>query len=558
MTMRTAFPLLGLTAALAGASPASATTFCVPAFTAACPDAAGNVQQADLQTALQANGHDGIADRVVIAPGTFTRPDSLELYSGDDDALEVVGAGRGATYLTSTENANAYVVDLVGHRDLTVRDLTILIPASFPDDLGSGLQASQATFERVDIESRNAGSDGVSMVGGGTFRDGRIYGAAGGSIFTGIDTNGALSGSLEVERTTIDHPAWGLEVDDPEVPVFARRMRIIDPGNFGMRVTYGTFGVLENSVVQTTGTAVAVIAEASTAGTTVATVRHATIVGYGMDVNTPAIRTTVTNSPGAGSVNLVVKDTILAGYETPLWREAPTGPGTGSANVLVSYSLLRFSVYDSGDGSTTLGASSIDATTSNPLFNSLLDPHLKPGSPAIDSGDPQVVSVTAEDYDGNLRPVDGDGDGAARRDMGAFEYQPPAPPPVDQPPAGDPGTSPPSGAPPAPAPGTDPAPDITKPRISGLRLSGLSARRGGFAAMTLSEAATVVLALRPVGRSGALGKAVTLKFTARAGSNRLRIKARRLRARRYRVTVVARDAAGNSSAALARRIIVRR
>jgi hypothetical protein len=552
MRMRTALPLLLLTAALAGASPASATTFCVPAFTAACPNGAGNVQQADLQTALQTNGHDGVADRVVVAPGTFSRPDSLELYSGDDDALEVVGAGRGATYLTSTENTNAYVVDLTGHRDLTVRDLTIMIPASFPNDLGGGLQASQATFERVDIESRNAGSDGVSMVGGGTFRDGRIYGAAGGSIFAGIETNGALSGFLEVERTTIDHPAWGLAVDDPEVPVFARRVRIIDPGVYGMHVSEGAFGVLENSLVHTTGTAQAFTAHVGGPGTVLATVRHTTIVGEGMDLSASAIRATVADVAGSGSINLVVKDTIVSGFEHPLWRVAPTGPASGSANLFVSHSHVRFNVYNSGDGSTSLDSSNIDATTSDPLFAGPSDYHLKLGSPAIDSGDPQVASVTAEDYDGNPRPVDGDGDGAARRDMGAFEYQPPAPPPAEPPPATEPGTTPPSDEP--AAPGATTAPDTTGPRISGLRFSRVSARRGGIVSMTLSEAATVVLRLRPLGR----GKTVTLKFTARAGSNRLRIKGRRLRARRYRVTVVTRDVAGNSSAALARRITVRR
>jgi hypothetical protein len=563
MSMRSALPLLALTAALGAASPASATTFCVPAFTAACPNSAGNVQQADLQTAMQTNGDDGVADRVVIAAGTFSRPDSLEVDSGDGDALEVVGAGRGVTYLTSTQNSNAFIVDLDGGRAVTMRDLTIQIPASFPDSAGSGLQARKATLERVDIESRNPGSDGASMVGGGTIRDGKIYGAAGGSIDDGIGTNGAVGGVLEVERTTIDHPSWGLVVDDPGVPVVARRVRIVTPSAYGMRIADGASAILENSIVHVTGTAQAVLAVTETAASTLVSLRHVTIVGLGMDINTPAIRVIVPNSPGSGSVSVVVKDSILAGFETPLWREAPTGPNTGDANLLLSYSHLRFGAYDVGDGSTSLDATNIDAWTSNPMFTSIFDYHLKPGSPAIDSGDPEVASITAEDYDGHARPMDGDGNGAARRDMGAFEYQPPAAPPVEQPPATDPGTNPPAGDPPSgdpimPGPGAAPALDMTKPRISGLRFRRLGARRGAVVSMTLSEAATVVLRLRPLGHARAAGKAVTLTFKARAGSNRLRIKARRLRARRYRVTVVARDAAGNSSAALVRRITVRR
>jgi hypothetical protein len=409
-------------------------------------------------------------------------------------------------------------------------------------------------LERVNVESRNLGSDGAWIIGGGTFRNGRIYGAAGGSIDDGIRTYGAIGGLLEVEGTTIDHPVTGFGADASSVPVIARRVRVVTPSGVGMRIRAGAFAILENSIMHLTGTAEAVVALADTADSTTVGLRHVTIVGYGMDVNTPAIRVKVKNSPGNGSVSVVVNDTILAGFEKPLWREAPTGPGIGSAVLLVSYSHLRFNGYESGDGSTILGPSNIDATTSNPLFTSIFDYHLKPGSPAIDSGDPQGAPITAEDYDGHVRPVDGDGDGNARRDMGAFEYQPPAPPPSDQPPAGDPGTTPPPDGPAAPVPVT--VQDTTRPRISALRFRKISARRGGLVSMTLSETATVVLRLRPIGRSGALGKAVTLRFTAHAGSNRLRIKARRLRARRYRVAVAARDTAGNSSAALARRITV--
>jgi hypothetical protein len=45
---------------------------------------------------------------------------------------------------------------------------------------------------------------------------------------------------------------------------------------------------------------------------------------------------------------------------------------------------------------------------------------LTEGSPAIDSGDDS--NAPPEDYAGNSRPADGDGDGIARIDRGAFEY----------------------------------------------------------------------------------------------------------------------------------------
>ncbi len=61
----------------------------------------------------------------------------------------------------------------------------------------------------------------------------------------------------------------------------------------------------------------------------------------------------------------------------------------------------------------------------DPLF---VDPtisgyQLRAGSPGIDTGDNSVSGLPELDLDGNPRIVDGDGDGAAVVDMGAFEYQ---------------------------------------------------------------------------------------------------------------------------------------
>jgi hypothetical protein len=50
------------------------------------------------------------------------------------------------------------------------------------------------------------------------------------------------------------------------------------------------------------------------------------------------------------------------------------------------------------------------------------DFHLQPGSPAIDTGSDQ--SSPTIDFDGSPRPADGNGDGTAAVDIGAFELQP--------------------------------------------------------------------------------------------------------------------------------------
>ena len=63
--------------------------------------------------------------------------------------------------------------------------------------------------------------------------------------------------------------------------------------------------------------------------------------------------------------------------------------------------------------------------------NFAVDYHLAPGSPAIDAGSPTGAPTT--DFDGTSRPVDGDGNGSAVVDIGAFEHAPDALPVVSGP-----------------------------------------------------------------------------------------------------------------------------
>lgn len=440
--------LVAATLTLLYATPADATTFCVPTFHPACPNSGGNVAQANLETAMQTNGDDTVPDRIVIAAGTITNPDTYGILSGDNDDLEIVGAGPAATAITTSGSGNEFVVNLNGAREVTVRDLTLRVPASFPDGLGSALQAEEDTFENVDIESRNPGSDGApSMIGGSTFTDGRVYGSMGGSIGDAFRTNGAGSGEMRIERTSIENASWGIAVDDIAVITRVRRTQIIDPVAYGMRVTDGAFAVIENSVI-VTDDGIALTAKTGSAETVIFTARHVTIVDTG-GADNPAVDVGDDLTPANGSVNAVVSDTVIAGNENPLRCESPTS----STTLTMRYSYFFHSATVNGNCSvpTVNTLDAFAAAIGAPQFVAPTDYHLPAGSPAIDKGDPLTATLPTEDFDGAPRPVDGNGDGVSRRDIGAFEYQPPKPPTQEEKPVS---TSPPN--PSAGEFGTDP------------------------------------------------------------------------------------------------------
>ena len=80
---------------------------------------------------------------------------------------------------------------------------------------------------------------------------------------------------------------------------------------------------------------------------------------------------------------------------------------------------MAVSYSDIAGGYTGVGNLDID-----PLFVDFDggDFHLQEGSPCIDVADNSAAS--ALDLDGNPRIVDGDDDGTATVDMGAYEHQP--------------------------------------------------------------------------------------------------------------------------------------
>ena len=127
-------------------------------------------------------------------------------------------------------------------------------------------------------------------------------------------------------------------------------------------------------------------------------------------------------APSTGSSNPVVTNAILWGNTAPSAPEA-----YGGSAIAISYSDVQGGCASiGGPGGATCGSGNL---ASNPSLGGLAGNGgftqtmaLVAGSPAIDAG--TNTGCPLSDQRGSPRPIDGDGNGSAICDMGAFEYNP--------------------------------------------------------------------------------------------------------------------------------------
>ncbi|MDX6658692.1 MAG: hypothetical protein QOH62_3485 [Solirubrobacteraceae bacterium] len=316
-------------------------------------------------------------------------------------------------------------------------------------------------------------------------------------------------------------------------------------GTTGIRSLDGTVTILRSTIVGNADRALSIIGDGSPSISPAVSIDDSLLVG--LNVGLGADSSTSSSDAVVIARNSTIVTTKTAGEGAAVFA---TASGTGHTTITLDGTIAhvvpaadgaRSDLSASGTGAkvnaafsgfvTSSGSSPLPGSGTNVGNEPLLeaDYTLRQDSPYVDHGD-TIGLKPGETALNGPRVLDGDGDGTATVDIGAFEHAYVTPPPV-----ADPG--PPPGPVPAPAADTV-APALSKVSVKKSRLT-----------FRLSEKAKVTVKLQR--RKGSKWSLVrTLKLTGKTGANSLKLK--NLKAARFRVLVVATDGSGNRSKTVTR------
>jgi hypothetical protein len=514
---------------------AAADTICVRRSAPVCTPPMETEVQAALTRAQTNPG----ADTVLIGPGSYATTTEAGFSYVSVDPVTISGAGAGRTVLTSGVTKPESVLRVQVTSGPAALSTSVAGLSAIAGGLPNGRATASVTGTVTDSEFTAQSAENATVyalrIGEGSVAR-RISAIARGTFAVGIGVPGpAIVVDSNINATV------GIEFAPGFPPAIAtvQRTRVLTT-RIGLDVCNAAV-VAEDVAIETVEQGVSDEGSARCGGeNSQFTGRNLTIVGeegtekgVGLDV-----------SGNVTDPSAVLTDSVLWDLGTSI-RAAPL-PGRTSTLRLAR--LAEDTTKRDFTGAGTLFLTDEGGHVGDPR---LVAPergnlHLGPGSPAIDAGAPGPVLVgeSPTDLEGNARVLDGNGDGTARRDIGAFEA-----------PALTPAPSPPSSPPPTlTAPLLRPPPrDITPPALTALVL-----RRGRHPRLDLisSESATLKLTLRGLSRGcrhvSKRCKQHTLVTQAgkvRAGKNRIVLSPRmaRLLKRGMSLLVAATDAAGNRS-----------
>ena len=336
-------------------------------------------------------------------------------------ALTLQGAGQGSTIITLPASASQAVYIIADHA--TLGDLTVTMAAAQSTSDYGMIVGSGSVVDRVTVDGTGtAGAIGiyaglttithsvVTMPPDNAAADRGIY-SSGGNTISDTTSSGAQAFDLSDPGATDSLSRVHLRSDNNAV--------LTDGGSIMIDDAVIDLGTAPDSV----GLA-AVNFNNSTSPKTI-TADHVTIVGGG--ANSRGVWAYASSLGAVQNATINLTNSIVRGPTTSLVADAGNNGsqgGASTATVNVSYT-----DYETKGGTIdpTTGAGGIVEGAGNlvnvdPGFVSPTDRHLTPGSAVVDMGDPAAGGPTT-DLDGAARVVDGDGNGSAIRDLGAYELQ---------------------------------------------------------------------------------------------------------------------------------------
>jgi len=384
-------------------------------------------------------------DTVVVPAGTYTLSiegrDEYDARTGDLNILGdlvIVGAGSGSTIIQASATGSASGIDRVfdirgDAYVVSISGVTIRRGNSGIES-GGGMSVAHSgvklTFDDVVItDNRNTNNSGPGLAAQGgiiTFKDSKITNNQGGSA--AIDVGNA---DLEIRTSTISGN--------------------VTNGYGAIAVVGNGSLLLERSTVNgNQGTIVGAIAIGGSNGElTALTIRNSTISGNTVTTAGNAIIRGRTTTPFTIESSTIAGNTGTAISATSAVAKAKNTIVAGNTKNCAAGSLK--SLGHNLESGTSCGFTATgDLQAVNPLLGSLSSNGgptktraLKSGSPAIDAGSgcPDI------DQRGNSRPKDGDSNGTATCDIGAYEAAK--------------GTSPTPTSTPVPSATLEPTPEVT-------------------------------------------------------------------------------------------------
>ncbi|HEX6654160.1 MAG TPA: choice-of-anchor Q domain-containing protein [Thermoleophilaceae bacterium] len=463
----------------------------------------------------QAAGNPG-PDRILLGGGYYTAPNSTGFnYTSLSDPLEIAGTGRegpGATIINAP-SGGSQTLWLGGGSGSSIHDVRIELPIGAQAGAG-GLQTS-GTARHITVFAKDTQQsnfrDGV-VLNGGKLEDSIVD--VGMKLSAGVNlADGAAPSTIRGSVVTANEPvasSYGGLIE---------RSRLIG-GVYGLQawrnLTTVRSTLIETQLPQARG----VWAYTSQGYNTNVVLDGVDLIGPG-GADTRGVWT-ASNYQGT-TATAAVRNSILRGFSVSLYVQS-------DSTVKASYSDYDGSGNFGNAGITESNISNVGSAG----FAGPGDYHLVKGSPLVDAGDP--AAAQGLDLAGIPLVADGNGDGTARRDIGAYEL--PGPAAVQQPPGGG-----------------EPGADTTAPALSGFASTRKSFTKRTRFRFTLSEAARVTIRIQRATGTGARTRYRTVATIGRSGASgrnstafSRKVGRRLLHAGRYRAVARATDSAGNRSA----------